>query len=82
MKHIIDSLVEGNISYFVKHHNEFSDYAIVYALAKLNTQSDALEVVCEKAQSLINRANAKVPMNFELEAHAIYMLVWEAHYKC
>lgn len=82
MKHIIDSLVDGNISYFVKHHNEFSDYAIIYALSKLNTCNDSMEVIVEKAQSLINRANAKVPMNFELEANAIYMLVWEAHYKC
>lgn len=65
----IEALLNGDIVEFYTLRQAFSNYSILYSLA--NTTNDYKD----EAQSLITRANAKEPMDFDLEAERLFLKI-------
>lgn len=65
---LLDNLFKGNTRFYLD-KTDFQNYAILLAISK----SDS--TWAGKASSIIIRANAKEPMDLDLEAERLYMEV-------
>lgn len=70
MYDLLRSLLSQDAKSFFKDKSDFTTYEIISALSKLQ---EPHEILASKAESLLIRAQAREPMNFDLEAEYLFM---------
>lgn len=70
MNTLLHNLYYGESSEFLLKRTAFSNYLIVYSISR---DGNCEEVWKSKAESLIARAVAKEPMDFDIEAEKLFM---------